>query len=173
MRLQYPAPLADVRSLIQFAASHGAEHGAREGPIGVFGLSAEGQLALLAAYTETGASRPGAVVAWSAPTFFAKLASNPNAGVITRYLGCDYARCPDRWREASPIAHASGADPPTLLVSSVDDPQVPAMQSRALYQALHSAGATAELDLEPGASHAQFGAGTIRRCADFLLRHLS
>jgi acetyl esterase/lipase len=169
----YPAPLADVHSLIQFATSHGAEYGARAGPIGVFGLSSGAELALLAAFTEAGASRPGAVVAWSAPTSFAKLASNPDAGLITRYLGCGYARCPDRWRDASPIAHASGAAPPTLLVSSADDPQVPATQSRSLYQALHSAGATAELDIEPGAAHAQFGPSTVNRCADFLLRHLS
>ena len=99
----YPAPLADVHSLIQFATSHGAEYGARTGPIGVFGLSSGAQLALLAAFREAGASRPGAVVAWSAPTSFAKLASNRVAGpIITRYLGCGYARCPDRWRDASP-----------------------------------------------------------------------
>ena len=168
----YPAPLADVHSLIQFATSHGAEYGARAGPIGVFGLSSGAELALLAAFTEAGASRPGAVVAWSAPTSFAKLASNPDAGLITRYLGCGYARCPERWRDASPIAHASGAAPPTLLVSSADDPQVPATQSRSLYRALHSAGATAELDIEPGAAHAQFGPSTVSRCAEFLLRHL-
>ncbi len=171
---QYPAPQADVHSLIQFATSHGAEYGARAGPIGVFGLSSGGQQALLAAFTETGASRPGAVVAWSAPTSLEKLASNPDADqLITRYLGCQYARCPDRWRDASPITHASGAAPPTLLVSSADDSQVPATQSRSLYRALHSAGATAELDIEPGAAHAQFGPITVSRSAEFLLRHLS
>ncbi len=170
---QYPAPLADVHSLIQFATSHGAEYGARAGPIGVFGLSSGAQLALMAAFTEAGASRPGAVVAWSAPTAFAKVASNPAAPLITRYLGCEYARCPDRWRDASPIAHASGAAPPTLLVSSRDDAMVPASQSRLLYRALHSAGATAELDIEPGAAHAQFGPSIVSRSADFLLQHLS
>ena len=170
----YPAPLADVHSLIQFATSHEAEYGARAGPIGVFGLSSGAELALLAAFTDAGASRPGAVVAWSAPTSFAKLESNPLArSIITRYLGCEYARCPDRWRDASPIAHVSGAAPPTLLVSSSDDPQVPATQSRSLYRALHSAGATAELDIEPGADHAQFGPSTVSRSAEFLIRHLS
>ena len=90
----YPAPQADVHSLIRFATSHGVEYGARAGPIGVFGLSAGAELALMAAFTETGASRPGAVVAWSAPTSFAELASNPDAGIIGRYLGCGYARLP-------------------------------------------------------------------------------
>ena len=169
----YPAPQADVRSLLRFATSHGAEYGARAGPIGVFGLSSGAELALIAAFTETGASRPGAVVAWSAPTAFAKLASHPDAGIIGRYLGCGYADCPDRWRDASPISHASGAAPPTLLVSSADDPQVPATQSRSLYRALQSAGAIAELDIEPGADHAQFGDSTVSRSADFLLQHLS
>lgn len=169
----YPAPNADVHSLIQFATSHGAEYGARAGPIGVFGLSSGGELALQAAFTEPGASRPGAVVAWSAPTSFTELATNPDAGVITRYLGCGYARCPDRWRDASPIAHASGAAPPTLLVSSADDPQVPPTQSRSLYRALRAGGATVELDIEPGAAHAQFGSSTISRSAEFLLRNLS
>ena len=169
---QYPAPLDDVHSLIQFATSHGAEYG-QAGPIGVFGLSSGAQLALMAAFTEAGASRPGAVVAWSAPTSFADLAAHPNAGIITNYLGCGYADCPDQWRDASPTAHVSGTAPPTLLVHSADDPQVPATQSRSLYRTLHSAGATAELDIEPGAAHAQFGPATIRRSAEFLLRHLS
>jgi acetyl esterase/lipase len=170
---QYPAPQADVHSLIQFATGHGAEYGAQAGPIGVFGLSSGGQQALMAAYTETGASRPGAVVAWSPPTWLAKLAAHPDAGIITNYLGCDYATCPDLWRDASPITHVSEAAPTTLLVTSADDPQVPATQSRSLYRALHSAGATAELDIEPGAAHAQFGPGTISRSAEFLLRNLS
>ena len=170
----YPAPQTDVHSLLRFATSHGAAYGARAGPVGVFGLSSGGELALSAAFTEAGASRPGAVVAWSAPTSFAELVSNPVAGpIIARYLGCEYARCPGRWREASPIAHASGSAPPTLLVSSGGDPQVPATQSRSLYQALHSAGATAELDIEPGADHAQFGPSIVIRCAEFLIRHLS
>jgi len=170
----YPAPQEDVHSLIQFATSHGTEYGARTGPIGVFGLSSGAQGALLGALTEAGASRPGAVVAWSAPASLAALASNPVAGpLIIRYLGCGYARCPDRWRDASPISHVSGAAPPTLLVSSEDDPQVPATQSRSLYRALRSAGATAELDIEPGTAHAQFGPSTVSRCAKFLLQHLS
>jgi acetyl esterase/lipase len=170
----YPAPQADVHSLIRFATSHGAEYGARAGPIGLFGLSSGAELALMAAFTEEGASRPGAVVAWSAPTSFAKLSSNPVAApIIGRYLGCGYADCPGRWRDASPVAHASGAAPPTLLVSSAADPQVPATQSRSLYRALHSAGAIAELDIEPGADHAHFGDSTVSRSADFLLQHLS
>jgi acetyl esterase/lipase len=169
---QYPAPQADVHSLLQFATSHGAEYGAQAGPIGAFGLSAGGQQALQAAFTEAEATQPGAVVAWSAPTWLAKVASHPNAGIITGYLGCDYAGCPDKWREASPIAHVSGTAPPTLLVTSADDPDVPATQSRSLYRALRSAGATAELDIEPGAAHAQFGPDTISRSAEFLLQHL-
>ena len=170
----YPEPQADVHSLLRFATSHGPEYGARAGPVGVFGLSSGAELALSAAFTEAGASRPGAVVAWSAPTSFAKLASHPDAeGIVGRYLGCGYADCPDRWRDASPIAHASGAAPPTLLVSSADDPQVPAAQSRSLYRVLHAAGATAELDIEPGSDHAQFGPRTVSRSAEFLIRHLS
>jgi len=170
----YPAPQTDLLSLIRFATSHEADYGARTGPIGLFGLSSGAQQALLAAFTETGASRPGAVVAWSAPTSFAEFASNADVGpIIGGYLDCGYADCPGRWRDASPISHASGAAPPTLLVSSAGDPVVPATQSRSLYRALRSAGATAELDIEPGADHAQFGDGTVSRSADFLLRHLS
>jgi acetyl esterase/lipase len=168
----YPAPQDDIHSLLRFAASHGAAYGARAGPVGVFGLSSGGQQALLAAYTETGASKPGAVVAWSAPTSFADVASDPDAGGIGNYLGCGYADCPDLWRAASPISHVSRAAPPTLLVSSRDDPQVPATQSRSLDRALRKAGATAALDIEPGAAHAEFGDAIVSRSADFLLQHL-
>ena len=74
---------------------------------------------------------------------------------------------PKAWKSCS------GTVPPTLLVTSADDPDVPATQSRSLYRALQAAGATAELDIEPGAAHAQFGPDTISRSADFLLQHLS
>ena len=83
----YPAPLADVHSLIQFAASHGAEYGARTGPIGVFGLSWGPSWPSWPPSRRRGRRDP-------APSSRGRrrrrsdLASNPVAGpIITRYLG--------------------------------------------------------------------------------------
>jgi acetyl esterase/lipase len=170
---KYPVPLEDARSLIRFAREHAAAYGARVGPVGAFGLSSGAELALLAALTGSGPNRPGAVVAWSAPTSLMGLAHGPAAQFIAAYLGCTLARCPDRWRDASPSSHVSATAPPTLLVSSEGDTIVPAAQSKSLYGALRAAGGIAELEIEPGEDHADFGPDAIARSADFLVRHLT
>jgi pimeloyl-ACP methyl ester carboxylesterase len=75
-------------------------------------------------------------------------------------------------REASPVSHASAAAPPVLLMHGAADDLVPPAQSIRLAEALHAAGATAELELVPGATHMWNGAsdvdGIVRRSVEFL-----
>jgi acetyl esterase/lipase len=169
----YPAPVDDVRALMRFATGHSADYGAYPGPVGLFGISAGGDLALTAALDDPGRDRPGAVVTWSAPTSLALLAGDRLGPYIDDYAGCGLDRCPGVWRDASPITYATRAAPPTLLVTSSGDRLVPAAQSRALFGALHAAGAPVELDVEPGSVHADFGAGVLARSAAFLVHYLT
>ena len=87
-------------------------------------------------------------------------------------LGAPASSVPGLAREASPVSHASAAAPPVLLMHGAADDLVPPAQSIRLAQALHASGATAELELVPGATHMWNGAsdtdGIVRRSVEFL-----
>ena len=79
---------------------------------------------------------------------------------------------PDLARAASPVGHASASAPPALLMHGAADTLVPPAQSVRLAKALAAAGAAAELELVPGASHFWDGAddvtAIVRRSVAFL-----
>ena len=122
------------------------------------------------------------MVAWFPVTDLAGLPSDvadaggvPDRGPESRealLLGAPAASVPDLARQASPVAHASAAAPPVLLMHGAADDLVPPAQSVRLAGALRAAGATAELELFPGATHMWNGAsdvsGIVRRSVQFL-----
>jgi len=181
---RFPAPLEDVRAAIGWVGDHGASYGLDPGRVFLWGDSAGGHLALLAALT--GATVPGSgvqgVVAWFPVTDLAGLPSDiaaaggvPDPGPDSRealLLGAPAASVPDLARQASPVAHASAAAPPVLLMHGAADDLVPPAQSVRLAGALRAAGATVELELVPGATHFWTGAsdvpGIVRRSVGFL-----
>jgi len=176
---RFPAPLDDVRAAIGWAGDHGASYGLDAGRVFGWGDSAGGHLALLAALT--GAPVRG-VVAWFPVTDLAGLPSDvadaggvPDPGPASRealLLGAPAAAVPELARQASPVAHASAAAPPVLLMHGAADDLVPPAQSVRLAGALRGAGATVELELVPGATHFWNGAsdvgGIVRRSVEFL-----
>jgi acetyl esterase/lipase len=176
---RFPAPLEDVRAAVGWVGDHGATYGLDPGRVFGWGDSAGGHLALLAALT--GAPVHG-VVAWFPVTDLAGLPSDvadaggvPDPGPDSRealLLGAPAAAVPDLAREASPVAHASAAAPPVLLMHGAADDLVPPAQSVRLAGALREAGATVELELVPGATHFWKGAsdvpGIVRRSVGFL-----
>jgi acetyl esterase/lipase len=176
---RFPAPLEDVRTAIGWVADHRASYGLDPGRVFGWGDSAGGHLALLAALT--GAPVHG-VVAWFPVTDLAGLPSDiaaaggmPDPGPHSRealLLGAPAASVPDLAREASPVAHASAAAPPVLLMHGAADDLVPPAQSIRLAGALRAAGATVELELVPGATHfwkdASDVPGIVRRSVGFL-----
>jgi acetyl esterase/lipase len=147
----------------------------------LWGDSAGGHLALLAALTGTAVC---GVVAWFPVTDLAGLTSDvagaggvPDPGPESRearLLGAPAASVPDLARQASPVAHASAAAPPVLLMHGAADDLVPPAQSIRLAEALRAAGAAVELELVPGATHFWDGAsdvgGIVRRSVQFLRR---
>ena len=122
------------------------------------------------------------MVAWFPVTDLAGLPSDiaaaggvPDPGPNSRealLLGAPAASVPDLARQASPVAHASAAAPPVLLMHGAADDLVPPAQSVRLAGALRAAGATVELELVPGATHFWKGAsdvpGIVRRSVGFL-----
>ena len=176
---RFPAPLDDVRTAIGWVGEHAAGYGLDTGRVFLWGDSAGGHLALLAALT--GAAAHG-VVAWFPVTDLAGLPSDvadaggiPDPGPESRealLLGAPASSVPGLAREASPVSHASAAAPPVLLMHGAADDLVPPAQSIRLAEALHAAGATAELELVPGATHMWNGVsdtdGIVRRSVEFL-----
>ena len=51
----------------------------------------------------------------------------------SRLLGAPIESCPERVREANPIAYAAGGAPPTLILHGASDTTVPAHQSELIY----------------------------------------
>jgi acetyl esterase/lipase len=176
---RFPAPLEDVRAAIGWVGEHAVGYGLDPGRVFLWGDSAGGHLALLAALT--GAAVHG-VVAWFPVTDLAGLPSDvacaggvPDPGPESRealLLGAPASSVPGLAREASPVSHASAAAPPVRLMHGAADDLVPPAQSIRLAEALHAAGATAELELVPGATHMWKGAsdvgGIVRRSVQFL-----
>jgi acetyl esterase/lipase len=181
---RFPAPLDDVRTAIGWVGEHAGSYGLDAGRVFLWGDSAGGHLTLLAALT--GASGPGrrvqGVVAWFPVTDLAALPSDvadaggvPDPGPESRealLLGAPASSVPGLAREASPVAHASAAAPPVLLMHGAADDLVPPAQSVRLAGALRAAGATADLELVPGATHMWNGAsdtdGIVARSVEFL-----
>ena len=165
---RFPAPLEDVRLAVGWVGDHAGAHGLDASRVFLWGDSAGGHLALLAALT--GAAVQG-VVAWFPVTDLGGLAADvaatggtPDLGPDSRealLLGAPAAAVPDLAREASPVTHASAAAPPVLLMHGAADALVPPAQSERLAKKLAAAGSAVELELVPGASHFWDGADDV------------
>jgi hypothetical protein len=68
-------------------------------------------------------------------------------------LGCALAACPERAREASPLAWVSPDDPPFHIVHGTADCTVPPLQSRTLHDALVAADVESSLTWIEGGGH--------------------
>ncbi|MGW2823135.1 alpha/beta hydrolase fold domain-containing protein [Streptomyces sp. NPDC001443] len=170
----YPAAVEDVRAAVAAVAGLLAEHGVSAGPVFLWGDSAGGHLALLAALT--GAEAAG-VVAWFPVTDLAAMpgSSDPRTREAL-FLGAPTGAVPELAREASPITHVRADAPPMLVVHGDSDTMVPYSQSTTFVSALIASGGTAELVLVPGAGHFWDGAedpSAIHRQAIGFLRDLA
>jgi acetyl esterase/lipase len=165
---RFPAALEDVRAAVDWVRENASGYGLDAERVFLWGDSAGGHLALLAALC--GAAVRG-VVGWFPVTDLAGLAADvADAGGVpdrgpdsreARLLGAPAASVPDLARQASPVTHAGPGAPPVLLMHGTADDLVPAAQSVRLAEALRRAGAQVELELVPGASHFWKGASDV------------
>jgi acetyl esterase/lipase len=189
----FPAPLDDVRAGLDWLAGHTGELGLARERWALWGESAGGHLAALAALTGPGVpdgQRVAAVVDWYGPSDLTRLAEDAAATGISitdpgapdsreaLLLGGLVAARADAARAASPVAHVHPDAPPFLLRHGTADRFVPVRQSERLAKALRGVGAAVRLDLVEGADHLWLGDPHAARTAfddavAFLREHLA
>ncbi len=148
---RFPAQLDDVRAAVRWLRDHASEHGLDGERVGLWGASAGGFLAALAATTATDdADRVQAVVDCFGPATFATMDSQRGPDDLihgspdsseSRLLGVTLADAPpELTRAADAAAHVTAGAPPFLLLHGIDDRLVPPAQNIALHDTLVAAG---------------------------------
>lgn len=175
-RFRFPAPLEDVQRAVRFIRYHAAEYGIDPQRIGALGGSAGGNLALqLGVQDGEGdqndrdpinrvSAKVQAVVAQAARTDLAQY--DLTRGMVTsvlligdlpsRNLESEMGR---KYWLASPVNHASGDDPPTLLIHGDADEVVPIHHSEIMLAALQEHNVEARLLRIPGGGHGKLFPG--------------
>ena len=135
---KFPAGRDDVLSAIAYLKVYAKELGLDATRLALFGRSAGGQLALLAAYTANDPSIRGVISVYG-PTDLRYGYEHPagkglidTRGVLEAYLGGSPANADDAYFAASPINFVSPASPPTLLIHGLNDGHVSPEESARL-----------------------------------------
>jgi acetyl esterase/lipase len=185
---RYPAQLEDVNAAATWLTAEGPARGVDPSRLVLWGDSAGGHLAAMAALTwPTDHPPPSGVVLWYAPTDLVGLEADAEATGGESHAGADSREgrllggpIEDRLElatAASPLRHVSGGAPPFLLVHGTTDRAVPHPQSERFVGALIDAGNEAELLSIEGAGHMWAEAtgeqleDIVARTTAFLARH--
>jgi acetyl esterase/lipase len=164
----FPAALQDVRTALRYLKDNSGKYRIDPHKVAVWGGSAGGQLAALAAAScgdQTLDAAPaiagsecvqGAVVWYGVFDFEPVVAARPDAPV-SRYLACDELCAPATVRRASPMSYVSSGDPPFLLIHGEQDRTVDVGQSRSFESALRKAGVEVRSLYIPGVDHSFVG----------------
>src|SRR6185295_14743748 len=123
---RWPAQIDDIRTALDWVAANGRRYGADPERMAILGRSAGAHLGLMAAYTSTRPIR--AVVSLYGPTDLAAGYREPPSpdpldvrGLLRALTGGTPDDRPEVYRDASPIAYATGPLPPTLLIHGSRD----------------------------------------------------
>jgi acetyl esterase/lipase len=181
----FPAALQDVKASIRFLRAHAADYGIDPARALVWGGSAGGHLAALAATTcgvpvlepapatistpesDTLARQSDCVqgaVTWYGIFDLSTMrdattvhGSTPPA--IGRFIGCTKTPCSPESLQAASAEHYIKADlPPFLMIHGASDKTVDPTQSMHFNEAMKAAGAHAELIIIPAVDHSFLGA---------------
>ncbi len=147
---RWPAQLDDVQLAVRWLQANAEKYNLDPNHIGAFGHSAGAQLASLLGMEDTRnnsdpnlakySSRVQAVVEVSGPTDFLTNHDREGDEYLAAFLGGDYKKIPEVWRDASPVDHVAKSDAPFLIVHGTQDDAVPVAQAQELYEKLHQAG---------------------------------
>jgi acetyl esterase/lipase len=170
----WPAQLDDVQMAVRWVRANSAKYNIDRNHIGAYGHSAGGQLALLLGMMDTRdnsdqalaqySSKVQAAVDAAGPTDFTTQNDKEGIEYMTSFLGADYTKHPQVWRDASPISHVAKSNAPILIIHGTKDDLVPVAEADALNEALKKAGATVQyLRLE--SDHGFSDAASHRRLA--------
>jgi len=148
---RFPAATEDVDAAIRWLRAHAADYGIDKSRIAIWGGSAGGQLAALAATDCAPADGKGesdcvqAAAIWYGVFDVPAL---PNGG--PPYFAGNGAK-------ASAVTFLDAKDPPFLLIHGTDDKTVPVAQSRAMAEKLRAIGVRSEYIELPGIDHSWIG----------------
>lgn len=167
---RFPAPLEDVKAAMRWLAANAGTYGIDPARTVIWGGSAGGHLAALAATTcEAGAPCVRGAAIWYGVFDLATIAAQAKAAGVGghdvpgsaewKMLGCFADACPNgAIAAASPVAHVEPRMPPMLLIAGRRDRQVPFQQSVEMADRLKAAGVPAELILLDDIDHSFIGA---------------
>lgn len=188
----WPAQIEDVKCAVRYLRAHADELGLDPERIGAWGASAGGHLvAMLGVAPDHPAleghggwagqsSRVQAVCDYYGPADLLAMVDQPSAldhdgpdSPEGQLLGGAVRANPERARSASPVAYATGDEPPFLIVHGADDMTVPHGQSQLMYQATGSGEATFHTILGAGHGGPAFEHLDVLRLVEaFFDRHL-
>jgi len=141
----------DVKCAVRWIRAHAAEYSIDPDHIAVIGGSAGGHLAMMAGYSsdvpqlngtcsaDSVSSRVQAVVNLYGPTDLTTEYARTHKTTLS-FFGQPYDSIPERYAQASPAAHITPDDPPTLIFHGTIDELVPVSQSDSLQKYLDKAG---------------------------------
>ena len=164
----FPAALQDVRAALRYLKDHADRYRIDSSKVAVWGGSAGGQLAALAAVScgeQSLDAQPaparsecvqGAVI-WYGVFDFAPVIGRTDEAAANRYLGCNGSCEEGVVRRASPVAYVTADDPPFLLVHGEGDRTVDVSQSRDFETALRKARVSVESLYIPNVDHSFIG----------------
>jgi acetyl esterase/lipase len=168
----FPAQLVDTIEALRWLHEHAPDLGVDVGRTYLWGASAGGNLAALAALTGDAPPVTG-VVCWYPVTDLLALDLRSDDSYEAHLLGGPIGEHVELARAASPASLAHAGAPPFLLQHGDADTWVPCQQSVTLASALRAVGATVELEIVPGADHFFEGAPDVEaifgRAVAFLL----
>ncbi|MFP4105073.1 MAG: alpha/beta hydrolase fold domain-containing protein [Phycisphaerae bacterium] len=162
----HPAQIADVQAAIRWMRAHAEEFEIDPERIGIWGDSAGGHLAALAAtagddrtfepdgpYPEQSQALQAACPIYPPVDLTDWPEGIESIREVTGLLGGTPADRPDVATDASPVTYISSRTPPHLLIHGDQDKIVPIEQSERMLRALQEAGVEAELIRLPGVGH--------------------
>ena len=147
----FPAALHDVVAAIQWLRDVADVYHLDPQRIGLWGASAGGHLAALAALSHPETNIKAVVAVYPPVDFLAMPRSLKN--YESRFLGSPVETVPHLVKKADPSAFAHAGAPPFLLVHGSADTEVPPGQSELLYEALRAQGADVTLSVIEGLGH--------------------
>jgi acetyl esterase/lipase len=170
----YPAQLQDTRAALRFLRANAAKYGIDPARVGVWGGSAGGHLAALAALScgakefDTAPAPAASECAQAAAIWYgvfdfapvlARAANTPGGSAPNALLRCTPAQCPKALVDsASPVHFIKPGAPPFLLIHGEGDRVVEVTQSRLAEKALRAAGGRVEAIYIPAVDHSFIGA---------------
>jgi acetyl esterase/lipase len=188
----WPAQIHDCKAAIRFLRAKADEYGIDSDHIGVFGLSAGGQLVsvlgtgndepllegTLGKFAKV-SSRVQCVVNFFGPTDFLTYYGSDTtmdrlsrANMISQFLGKTEAIIRENARQASAVTWVSKDDAPFFTAHGTEDTLVPLSQAEKIHAALASAEVESHLIVMKGAGHGFVNAELNQRIRTFLDKHL-